>query len=680
MNDEQKSREQLIAELEELRSAVARLQGTQAGPSPSARNGFELDQDRLWLALQSARVGAWEWNVLTNAVRWAEGVAEIFGITPAEFDGSYESYLELIHDDDRPQLVAAIERALSDTTPYLVEHRVKLKDGTVRWVTGRGTVIRNPEGKPVRMAGIVADITERKEAEQRLRESEERFRVFSESSFEAIAFGHKGRVVDANDACLTLLGYTADELIGQEVTKFVAPDDLELVASKMRSGFDKPYEHRALRKDGTIVYVEACGRSVAYRGLECRMTALRDITERKRMEADQERLEGQLRRAQRIEAVGELAGGIAHDFNNILTAILGNVELALDRARDQSGPESAELLSELQEIELSAKRAAELTGQLLAFSRRQVSKPRVLDLNGVLLQMERMLRRLITEEIELRVEASADLKRVRADPGQWQQVIMNLVVNARDAMPDGGRITLATANAMAHATVGFEATSKGLTPHVALTVIDTGVGMDDETMERIFEPFFTTKAPGQGTGLGMAVVYGIVRQSGGQIRVRSKPGVGTEVEILLPATEVAGSDVQEHRLEPLSRSGNEVVLVCEDDPTVRRLAVSVLRRAGYQVLAAGGGQDALQAAKECSRPIQLLLTDVIMPDMNGKVLAQSLRESHPGIKTLFCSGYAEDVISHRGVLEPGVEFLEKPFTTRELLDRVRQVLDGNGER
>jgi two-component system cell cycle sensor histidine kinase/response regulator CckA len=670
-------REQVVTENHEPPGAEPRLQGAQPQPAPEHVPRLRLSEEHLELALEAARVGAWQWDVQTGAVRWSEGVARLFGLSTNDFDGTYESYLELIHHEDRPQVAATIEKALSDDTPYVVEHRVELEDGGMRWLTGRGTVIRDSGGNPVRMTGVVADITERKEAEQRLRESEERFRVFSQSSFEAIAFGHRGRVVDANDACLAMLGYTYEELIGEDVTRFVAPEDLELVASKMRSGFDRPYEHRALRKDGSIVYVEACGRSVTYRGLECRMTALRDITERRRMEAEQERLEAQLRRAQRIEAVGELAGGIAHDFNNILTAILGNVELALDRVRDRTDPPSIQLLDELQEIELSAKRAADLTGQLLAFSRRQMSQPKVLDLNAVLLDLERMLRRLIREEIELRVDVAADLKHVRADPGQWQQVIVNLVVNARDAMPDGGTITVATANVLAPPSSVGKRSADDVSAHVALTVADTGVGMDEDTLEHVFEPFFTTKAPGRGTGLGMAVVYGIVRQSGGQIRVHSTPSVGTRVEILLPASEPTDSHVAERRPESPSRAGTEVVLVCEDDSTVRRLAVSVLERAGYQVLAAEGGRDALQVAAASPRPIELLVTDVVMPDMNGKAVARTLRASHPRLKTLYCSGYAEDVISHHGILETGVEFLQKPFSRRALLDRVRQVLDAD---
>jgi len=681
VKDSEKSRNRLVPERTQRGEPTVPSQGAQPPREPEHRAALRLGQEHLRLALEAARVAAWQWDIQTGTVLWSEGVEEMLEVEPGSFRGTFETYLEFIHADDRARLRAAIEQAIAQDMPFLVEHRVQLPDGTVRWLVGRGKVLRDAAGTPVRMAGIVADITQRKQAEERLRESEERFRAFSESSFEAIAFGYRGRVVDANDACLELLGYRADELIGQEVTRFVAPEDLELVASKMHSGFDAPYEHRALRKDGSVVHVEATGRSVVYRGLECRMTALRDITERKRMEAEQERLEAQLRQAQRIEAVGELAGGIAHDFNNILTAILGNVELALDRVRDQPDPESRELVGELEEIELSAKRAAELTGQLLAFSRRQVSQPRVLDLNAVLLEMERMLRRLITEEIDLRVETAADLDRVHADPGQWQQIIMNLVVNARDAMPDGGTITLATANVVAPPARAVEGAGGDPAPHVALTVTDTGRGMDEATVEHVFEPFFTTKAPGQGTGLGLAVVYGIVRQSGGQIRVRSTLGVGTQVEILLPATDLVSGDFPKRgATEPPSQAGSEVVLVCEDDSTVRRLAVTVLERAGYQVLAAEGGREALRVVAEWARPVQLLLTDVIMPDMNGKALAHALREIHPGIKTLYCSGYAEDVISHRGVLEPGLECLEKPFSTRALLDRVRQVLDSEPQK
>jgi len=399
-----------------------------------------------------------------------------------------------------------------------------------------------------------------------------------------------------------------------------------------------------------------------------------EITEHRRAEEAKEKLEAQLRQAQKMEAIGQLAGGVAHDFNNVLTAILGNVELMQAELRAEL-PREQMLLTGLAQIDRSGQRAAALTRQLLAFSRHQVIKPEVLDPNRSLIDMERMLEHLVGEHISLELSLAPDVKRIRADASQIEQVIMNLVLNARDAMPDGGRLMIETANVVLDE--GFCAAHADARPgaHVVLSVSDTGCGMDEQTAQRAFEPFFTTKAPGRGTGLGLSTVYGIVRQSDGLITTYSEPRRGTTFRVYLPAVEAPATVPGERAAVGEVPGGRETVLVCEDEESVRTLACRILESRGYTVLAAENGTRALKLAAEHSSPIDLLLTDVVMPDMDGDKLAEALRTKRPDLKVLYVSGYTSNVVAHHGILDEGVNFLEKPFGLRSLLERVREVLD-----
>jgi signal transduction histidine kinase/CheY-like chemotaxis protein len=399
-----------------------------------------------------------------------------------------------------------------------------------------------------------------------------------------------------------------------------------------------------------------------------------DITEHKRAEEQREELESQLRQAQKMEAVGQLAGGVAHDFNNILTAIFGNVELAISEL-ETFLPDESRSLEGLRQIEQSAERAAALTRQLLAFSRRQVTQPELLDLNTTLSNLQKMLRRLITENVALKVINGKDLEYALADPGQIEQVIVNLSVNARDAMPEGGTLTIETANVTLDEAYAAHHPEANPGPHVMLAVSDTGHGIDPATRERIFEPFFTTKRLGEGTGLGLATVYGVVKQASGHIMVYSEVGRGTTFRIYLPVAQVADMKRATPVAERPPPTGTETVLVCEDDPAVRDLTANMLHSAGYTVLSASGASQAVELAKAETRPIDLLITDVIMPDTNGKALSAILTSLRPDLRTLYVSGYTANVIAHHGVLDEGVAFLEKPFSRDKLLRRVRQVLD-----
>ena len=393
--------------------------------------------------------------------------------------------------------------------------------------------------------------------------------------------------------------------------------------------------------------------------------------ENARMHEERVQAEEQLSQAQKMESVGQLAGGVAHDFSNLLTVIMGFSQLLLEEAPPESPTNNY-----LQEIQKATERAANLTNQLLAFSRRQVIEPKVIDLNGLVMNLDNMLRRLIGEDIELVTLPAANLESVKADPGQIEQVLMNLAVNAQDAMGEGGKLTIETANVTLDA--GYVRQHGDASPgrHVMLTVSDTGMGMSEEVQDHIFEPFFTTKEVGKGTGLGLATCFGIVQQSGGHIEVRSEPGRGTSFKVYLPVTEEASEDQPEIVDSSSSAQGQETVLLAEDEPLVRSMAATVLRDRGYEVLQAANGEEALGAVqKHGGEGIDLLLTDVVMPQMGGPELAEKLHASHPNIKVLFTSGYIGEYLSQLNTLNTGTEFLAKPYLPETLAVKVREVLD-----
>jgi PAS domain S-box-containing protein len=454
----------------------------------------------------------------------------------------------------------------------------------------------------------------------------------------------------------------------------VHPEDVQAVlrASSEARTHGKPYrvEHRILRPDGTIRLVQQQAEVV--RGQDGKVVRMvgttQDIT-------DLRSLEEQLRHSQKMEAVGRLAGGIAHDFNNLLTAINGYCDLILEDLSDENP-----LRSDLMEIRRAGERAATLTRQLLAFSRKQVLEPRVINLNSIVAEMDSMLRRLLGEHIQLNTHFQPDLGLVKADPGQLEQVILNLAVNARDAMPDGGRLTIETSNAVLDE--DYARTHQTVVPGVytMLAVSDTGCGMDSETLAHLFEPFFTTKDPGKGTGLGLSMVYGIVKQSGGSIWVYSELKQGSTFKIYLPSLQEAREpDASQEPLGKLAK-GFETVLVVEDEVAVRSLARIALQRSGYQVLEAANGEEALSVSREHPGQIQLLVTDMVMPGMNGRQVAEALESQRPSMKVLYLSGYTENTITRGGALGADLPFLQKPFTTEVLLRKVRQVLDQPAKR
>jgi two-component system, cell cycle sensor histidine kinase and response regulator CckA len=480
-----------------------------------------------------------------------------------------------------------------------------------------------------------------------------------------------GRFTLANQTVAAIYGTTPEALLGKtdaELNPNRAASDAALQDDRevMESGRSKFIAEETVTDLAgqprwfQTVKVPIAGRDGTRRHV---LGVATDITERKQ-------LEEQFRQAQKMEAVGRLAGGVAHDFNNLLTAILGSADLVLDGL----GPGGAER-EEVEEIRKAALRAADLTRQLLAFSRQQVFTPTVLSLNDVVANMNKLLRRLLGEDVELRTALAEDLASVKADPNQLEQVILNLAVNARDAMPGGGRLTIETQNIELDEAYARRHLAGQQGPHVLLAVSDTGVGMDAETQTRIFEPFFTTKETGKGTGLGLATVYGIVRQSGGSIFVYSEPGKGATFKVYLPRVTEAVAPVAPAPAAPASVRGTETVLVVEDDATIRNIVRKVLTAQGYAVLTASDGHDAERVASAHAGAIDLLVTDVVMPGLNGRQVAERLVAKRKGLRVLYLSGYTDDAIVNHGVLDPGVAFLQKPFTPTVLARKVREVLE-----
>ncbi|MEW6261903.1 MAG: PAS domain S-box protein [Thermodesulfobacteriota bacterium] len=500
--------------------------------------------------------------------------------------------------------------------------------------------------------------------------SEERFKNLFEYAPDAYYLHDlEGRFIEGNRAAEKLSGYTKEELLGRNLLELalLSPEGRRQAAELLRKNAQGlptgPDELVINRKDGRQVFIEIRTFPLALKGQDMVLGLARDISERKT-------LEQQLQQSQKLEAVGRLSGGIAHDFNNLLTAILGNAEYLLAVL-----PKDDPRREEIEEIQNAGERAAALTRQLLAFSRKQVLQPQIMNLNKTARDMEKMLRRMIGEDIELKTILAPDLGQIEADMGQIEQVIMNLVVNARDALARGGKITIETRNVELDQEYARTHVAVTPGPYAMLSVSDTGLGMSREVQAKIFEPFFTTKGKGQGTGLGLAMVYGIVKQSNGNIWVYSEPGKGTTFKIYLPRIEkpTAGLETKAKRAD--TPTGSETILVVEDDEMVRNFVVKVLKGFGYQVLTAARGEEAVEVSRKHRGPIHLLLTDVVMPGMNSRDMESSLITSRPEMKVLFMSGYTDDTIVHHGVLDPGKAFLAKPLTPESLGRKVREVLD-----
>jgi len=558
---------------------------------------------------------------------------------------------------------------------------VRLRDqgtGKERWVLHHATPVRDQDGEMLLDISIYQDITELKEAEQAVRESRNRLALIYEHITESVSLVEVEadgglRCVSVNAALIRSRGQAVETLVGKRLEEFTPPERLELVLGQYREamrGMPVTFEYETVLRDQSR-WLDV--RIVPIMDSDGHCTHLlavgRDITERRKAEEALRQTEEQFRQSQKMEAVGRLAGGVAHDFNNLLTAINGFSEMVLT-GMDETSPWREYLV----EIKAAGERAAGLTRQLLAYSRKQVLAPKILNMNTVVSDMDRMLRRVIGEDIEFETILASDLAPIRVDPSQMQQVLLNLAVNARDAMPAGGRLTVETSNIV----IGQhppESVRPG--PYVLVAVSDTGKGMSAETKARLFEPFFTTKRVGEGTGLGLSTVYGIVQQSGGHVVVHSEPEHGAIFRLYFPAIPeavVAVPGASPRREVP---RGKETILLVEDEEAVRRLVSVVLKSAGYQVIEAENGVQALRVSDSHVGQIHLLLTDVVMPVMGGRELAEKLKAARPDTRIVFMSGYTDDAMLRHGVRESSAAFLQKPFSPARVAGVVRDVLDAS---
>ena len=622
------------------------------------------------VALEAADLGTWRHNMATDTVHLDQRARQHLGSEAASMPVAV--LMARVHPEDlpivAPQIAGHLDPATS-TGRLFIQPRIVDPDGSVRWLAIRASALFDGEGAERRLAAVIGttrDVTERR----RMEEAQARLAAILEATTDLVAtFDPRGGILTINPAGRRMLGLgEPEDVVGLPGSRFCTPEAWDLLSNE---GFETATRDGIWTGETALVTLDGRQIPVAQMMLAHKKpdgslaflsTMARDISERKLLEEE-------LRQAQKMEAVGRLAGGVAHDFNNLLTPIIAYSQFLCEAL------DTADVLHHYAvEIASAAERAAGLPRQLLAFSRKQVIQPRVLDLNEIVSEMERMLRRLIGEDILLSVVPGVGLGKVKADPGQIEQVLMNLAVNARDAMPVGGRLTIETVNA--EVGEAYTARRPGVRPgrYVVLLVSDTGFGMDQETLARIFEPFFTTKDVDKGTGLGLSTVYGIVKQSGGEIHVYSEPGKGTTFRVYLPRVDLAADHPAEGAAPAGMPWGSETVLLVEDEENVRAATRAVLAMRGYAVLAAENAEAGLAASRAYPGPIHLLLTDVVMPGMSGPQLAEALAGERPEMRVLFMSGYTDAAIVRHGVLPAGMAFLQKPFPPGVLLRMMRDVL------
>jgi PAS domain S-box-containing protein len=661
---------------EEERSLILEVSGDIA----FALNAIE--RGRLWKATNKQFEAGFDKGAVGQALTSLDGrflrvngaLTRLLGYEANDLEGKTVS--SVTHPDEQLVAGSAVEAIPAGRGTSRFEKRLVARNGDTIWVDVNVALVCEDNGQPRYFISTFVDITDRKRHELAFREIERRYKTIFEGGAQGILVAdiETKRFVQVNPAICNMLGYAEQELTGLRVEDIHPKESLDQVmaafaAHARRETVIAP-SLPCLRKDGTVFYADVAATPVVMNGRKCNVGFFLDVTYRRRAEEERAELQEHLRASQKMESIGQLAGGVAHDFNNLLAVILSYTEFAMKETR-----EGDPLRNDLLEVQKAADRAAALTRQLLAFSRKQVLRPVPLSLNQTTAGLEKMLRRIIGEDIDLVLTPAQDLGLTLADPGQIEQVIMNLVVNARDAMPEGGKLSIETSNV--EVDEEYAARHVAVTPgsYVQLAVTDTGRGMDEQTKSRIFEPFFTTKAKGKGTGLGLSTVYGIVKQSGGNIWVYSEVGQGTTFKIYLPRESSAVAAVTTAPAATRPTTGTETILVVEDEEALRKVAKRSLEAAGYTVLAAADGDEALQVAAQHAGTIHLLLTDVVMPRMSGRALAQELAKSRPTLKVVYTSGYTDNAIVHHGVLDAGTHFIGKPSTGAALTCKVREVLD-----
>lgn len=658
-----------------------------------AEDALQVSEQRMRAIVDNSPMPKFVIDKSHRIIHWNQALEKYSGIKAKDVIGTTQQW-RAFYDQQRPCLADLLldgemdgirdlyggkfrQSRLIDGALEATDFFADMKGGT--WLYFTAALMHDADAGIIGAIETLIDITDRKWAEEALHQSEEQFRLLVESSPDAIFVQTGGRFAYVNQAAVELFGVGGPEdLIDQPVMERCHHDFQEAVrewiypVSRKKTSFPR-LEQVCLRMDGSHVNVEASAAPIYFNGSDGSLVFMRDISERLEGERARRALEEQLAQAKKMEAVGSLAGGVAHDLNNLLSPVLGYGEMLMDDfSIEDSRRQSAE------EIVAAGYRARDLVRQLLAFSRKQTLEFKVVDTNKVIEGIKKLLRRTLREDIEIDVSFAPDLPHIKGDVGQMEQLIINLAVNAQDAMPDGGSLTIESGVADLDDSHAKE--HEGVKPgrYVMLAVSDTGQGMSRDSMARIFEPFYTTKERGKGTGLGLSTVYGIVMQHGGNIRVYSEPSQGTTFKCYFPA--IDGRDFIAHEITEKPSAdlhGDETIVVVEDDQSVRKLAVAILMRQGYNVHWASSGEECLRVFRKYKDKISVLITDVVMPDMNGKQLYEYVSDMVPNIKVLFASGYTDNVIAHHGVLEKGVNFIQKPFSVRGLSEKVRQILDNS---
>lgn len=598
-------------------------------------------------------------------------VESMTGYKVDEFEDGTISLARLIHPEDKNYVVEHVDQAVRANRPFELTYRLKHKNGSWKWIKEYGIGVHR-YGEPAMLEGFITDITTQKKIENALKESEERLRNIVEKSNDGIYVIQGKQFVMVNKKFMSMFGYTTEEIISPDFTfmNLLDEESIPLIEErrKKRERGEKVSDRITFvgrTRERKKIHLEASMSAIEWEGKPGVLGMLRDVTLQKQ-------LEEQLRHSQKIEAVGRVAGGLAHDFNNILTAISGYADLVSMQVSDEA------VKNNVQEIVTASERATDLVKQLLAFSRRNIAKPVPVNLNNILTAMHSLLRRVMGEEIRLHTHLDDSLGTIEIDPALVEQVIMNLVINARDAMPEGGELTIETYNT--ELSRDYCELHPDVSPgtYVAVSITDTGTGIPEDIRDRIYEPFFTTKEKGKGTGLGLSTVYGIVKQSDGHIFCYSEIGCGTTFKIYFPRV---SKDVKKTRKKKstvyndIPRGKNEIILLAEDEDSVRQFCSTVLKDLGYTILEARDGNEALEFSRQHNDDIHLLVADIMMPGMNGKELADKLCEERTSLKVILMSGYTNNVMTSRNLLDLGTAFIQKPFTPQTLALRVREVLD-----
>ena len=633
---------------------------------------------KLANAMEIAHLGPWEYDVADDLFTFNDLFYKLFRTTAEQVGGyamsSAEYSQRFVHPEDAAAVGNEIRQAIETTEPFFsrqIEHRIIYGDGAVGHIEVRFFIVKDERGRTIKTYGVNQDITERKLAEETLRLSAVRW----SNTFDAISdivciISLDNEIIEINKTGCDAIGLPKEEILGRKCFSVVHGTDAPIPDCPVKKTMKTGQPNRNIHShEGRHLELAAWPIFGPGKRMEGIVHIMKDITQEVEREKEKEKLEGQLRQAQKMEAIGRLAGGVAHDFNNILTAITGFADLMyMSLAADDP------LRDDVDQIMQAADRAASLTQQLLAFSRKQIIAPRIIDLNKAVSTSKMMLTRIIGENIDLLFVPFEKLWNIKLDPSQVDQILINLAVNSRDAIPDVGKLTIETGNVTLDQESCQSCPESITGDFVLLAVSDNGAGMDPETVNKIFEPFFTTKKKGKGTGLGLAMVHGIVHQNAGHVNVYSEPGMGATFKIYFPRIAEA-LDVLERPVQSIDMEGNETILLVEDQEIVRKLARRILEQMGYTVLEADDGGEAFLVFEKYDGEIHLLLTDVVMPRMNGRELYERMAKVKPELKVLYMSGYTENAIAHHGVLDEGTNFIQKPFRPNELAQKVREVLN-----